>query len=78
MMCIHPGCRSERLIVVESRDEIDRNPKRLGGLNIRRRKRRCPHGHIFWTIEIPETEFEYLRSDRGRLEAPMGGTKHRG
>lgn len=47
-------------------------PKELTGINLTRRRKRCAVcKQIFYTVEIDERDYLFLRQKTGRLESPQ-------
>ena len=83
MHCPFPGCATNSTRVIDKRDPTQERgaqfvPKKFGGQNIIRRRRECRFGHRFHTIEMPEAEYEFLISERGRLEPILPNMRKRG
>ena len=73
MVCPNPACQSVRLRTTHKRggesNQVDKIPKRLIGVNMNRRAKLCSNcRQTFYTIEITEDDFEFLRAKTGRLE----------
>ena len=48
------------------------------GLNLTRRRARCEAcSEVFFTIEVPEPDFQHLRRKPGRLEVPAAQIRPR-
>ena len=76
MNCPFRGCGTIETRVVDSRRESsDYVSKKFAGHNVVRRKRICRFGHKFFTIEMVEDDYIYLKAERGRLEPPLAGAK---
>ena len=69
MVCPRAKCGSERLHVTHHYNcNHERLPRDLRGLNVTRRRLQCLEcGFRFWSIELPEEEYDELKRPPSRL-----------
>ena len=74
MRCPKFNCASEHIRTIATREDSSL-PQTLQQYNIKRRRRECRYGHKFFTVELPQDDFDKLVAERGRLEPIMPGIR---